>query len=45
MPKEGEEPMDEEAKQLLAKKLRFKLLTKGFYNKEKPNKKPKFHAK
>ena len=38
--------MDEEAKQLMARKLRFKLLTKAFYvNKDKPNKKPKFHAK
>lgn len=46
VPKEGEEPMDDEAKQLLARKHRFKILTKAFYvNKDKPSKKPKFHAK
>lgn len=46
VPKEGEEPMDEETKQLMARKLRFKILTKAFYHqKEKPNKKPKVHVK
>lgn len=47
IPKEGEEALDDDAKALLAKKHRFKLLTKAFYfNKEaKANKKPKFQVK
>jgi hypothetical protein len=45
VPKEGEEPMDDDTKHLLAKKLRFKLLTRGFYSVEKPPKKPKVHVK
>lgn len=31
MPKEGDEPMDEDTRSLHHRKLRFKLLTKGFY--------------
>ena len=30
--KEGEEPLDEEAKHYAARKLRFQILTKGFYS-------------
>jgi hypothetical protein len=42
LPKEGEEPMDEDTKILVQRKLRYKLMTKGFYapNEPKP-KKPK----
>lgn len=31
MPKEGEEALDDEAKQYAARKLRFQILTKLFY--------------
>lgn len=31
MPKEGEEPLDDDVRTLKAKKLRLQLLTKGFY--------------
>ncbi len=46
MPKEGDEPIEEEAKQLMAKKLRYKIVTRGFFKepKEKKEKKPKFKA-
>jgi hypothetical protein len=40
-PKEGEEPIDEDTKQLMARKLRFKLMTKGFFAPHAPNKKVK----
>lgn len=46
-PKEGDDPLDDEAKQLMARKLRFKLMTKGFYapkKQKKEGKKPKFQA-
>jgi hypothetical protein len=45
MPKEGEDPIDEETRQAMAKKLRLKLLTRAFYvEKEKKKEKKKFKA-
>jgi hypothetical protein len=41
MPKEGEDPVDDDTKQLMARKLRFQITTKGFYGPHLP-KKPKF---
>jgi len=42
IPKEGEDPLDEETKAALQKKLRFKYLTRGFYHSEEVKKeKPK----
>lgn len=40
IPKEGEEPIEEEQKVHIAKKLRFAMMTEGFYAPNKP-KKPK----
>ena len=43
VPKEGEEPMDDETKQLIQRKLRFKLMSKGFYYQQQAiPQKPKF---
>jgi hypothetical protein len=50
VPKEGEEALDEDGRQLLARKHRFKLMTRGFFaapkkeKKEGGAKKPKFQA-
>jgi hypothetical protein len=45
MPKEGEEAFDDETKQIFARKLKFKYLTKGFYCPDEPKPKKKSKAK
>ena len=40
-PKEGDEPVDEETKQFLARKLRLQIMTKGFFAPHHPKKKSK----
>jgi len=41
IPKEGEEPLEEDAKNMLYKKLKLQIMTKGFYYKEDEHKKKK----